>query len=813
MIISIASIVTPIGLYDEVAADAQAQDVSFPYVADNGPFGYGTPPRSSLGFNRQCGVPTWRACPGSDTVEIESDDSSSSEFPFGYNTRVPAEKIELFQSGLKEQEQTVSSFFDIQFRSQTKRQDPEVNNGSFYATGSYRQLGTLVLESTVEAVEGLLVDMVDGRVAFRNHTLPSSLPLGGVWHEDLLVMQPETQCVNTNLTIDFTLSGLNGSVGGSIRDVVLTDRGGFSNIVKQLPKYDKAAPEINADLQGRAYQSAWFFNVLLAVYYNVTRPSPDVFGYLNSEVGKTFQLPETSLLHIDELSISTYSDVFSTFLANDNSTFTSDDKFPAWPNPFEISRSNFSDILDECNGVTQFSKSNTSNVGVACGLMYGVPRLANGDTQLVYEPGTRLSMPLISCASAVKVNVQRFNFRFNGTSALKSLSVDSIQPQSASAPPLYWGVENNSELDLTIVDAIPLWGLVSSSTPKSSSLSVVKSPHLYLTAYMNSFTTGLGSTGTDNMPGLNFPTNALASVYNGDVFGSSSGYGDYSGKNSFSMYAQWQRLSATTNGTARIVNLIYTDVLANGLIGTKSWLPSSDSIPEADAPATVQKRKRATSTSASSSSPTAARVPVQLLVRRIRYRWLYGIPACVGLLLSGIFGLTTLLLLCMGRASPSKMRAYLNATSPGRIITMFLYHNEYECQASSKRWGRGVGSKRVRIGNPTWVPHGSQPSSYHEKPFAYGSGPSASNGSGFENDVYPLIDQKTGVNIQMTPMGSPMPGTSVGNGFQEAQYRPHQGYLNRFNGGQQHSTGSGVPFPPSPATFAGGGYPAGGFAR
>ncbi|OQV11208.1 hypothetical protein CLAIMM_15077 [Cladophialophora immunda] len=803
LIISLASIVTPIGLYDEVGAESGTQDVSFPYVADSGPFGYGTPGRSTLGFNRQCGVPSWRPCPGSDTIEIESADSIASEFPFGYDSRVPSDKITLFQSGLKEQEQTVSSIFDIQFRSHTKRQDPDVNNGSFYETGSYRQLGTLILDDTVEAVEGLVVDMVNGAVAFRNHTLPATLTLGGIWREELLVMQPETQCVNTNLTIDFTLSGLNGSVGGSVRDIVLTDRGGFANIVQKLPEYDRSAPQVNADLQGRAYQSAWFFNVLLAVYYNVTRPSPDVFGYLESEVGKTLQLPETTLLNIDELAISSYSEVFSTFLANDNSSFTSDDSFPYWPNPFGISRSNFSDILDECNGVNSFSKSNMSNVGVACGLIYGVPRLANGNTELVYEPGARLSMPLISCASAVKVSVQTFNFRFNGTSGLRSLHVDSIDPQSPSSRPLYWGIENNSDLDLTITDAIPLWGLVSSDTRESSALSVVKSPHLYLTAYMNAFTTGLGSTGTDNMPGLNFPTNALASVYNGDVFDSSTGYGDYSGKNSFAMYAQWQKLSATTNGTARIVNLIYTDVLANGLVGTKSWLPASDAIPgTTDGSTSTQKRKRAASSTATaeSSSPTTAQVPVQVFTRKIRYHWVYGIPAYMGVFLTGIVGFMTLVLLCLGRASPSKMRTYLNATSPGIS------------EALGTRCWRKEGPHR----KATWVPHASQPLLYPEKLFAYGSSPGATNNHGFEpeTDVAPLIDQKTGVGIQMTPMGSPMPGLGAGNnGFPGAQYQPHHGYVNQFGGGQHQGVGGTPHFPPPPTRLADGGYPAGGFAR
>ena len=52
LIITLASIITPLGLSDTVQPDSFLQDVSFPYIADVGPFGYGTPKRSNVGFNR-----------------------------------------------------------------------------------------------------------------------------------------------------------------------------------------------------------------------------------------------------------------------------------------------------------------------------------------------------------------------------------------------------------------------------------------------------------------------------------------------------------------------------------------------------------------------------------------------------------------------------------------------------------------------------------------------------------------------------------------------------------------------------------------
>jgi len=53
IITGIAGIVTPLGLYQALLPDQQIQ-VTFKYLADNSPFGYGTPPRSNLSFGRQC---------------------------------------------------------------------------------------------------------------------------------------------------------------------------------------------------------------------------------------------------------------------------------------------------------------------------------------------------------------------------------------------------------------------------------------------------------------------------------------------------------------------------------------------------------------------------------------------------------------------------------------------------------------------------------------------------------------------------------------------------------------------------------------
>lgn len=194
LVVTAAAIVTPLGLYDSILPGRSPQQVPFSYVSDLSPMGYGTPPRSDLGFNRWCGYAFPVVCPGSDTVISYSrnDTTFTATMPYGYDSRIPRTKMQLFQSGLAEQSETVSSIFDIQWRSYTTQQGQDVNNGSTFLVGGYRQLTTLILDDAIEAVEGLIVNTISGGIGFRNHTIPSGIPLGATWTEDLLFIEPET---------------------------------------------------------------------------------------------------------------------------------------------------------------------------------------------------------------------------------------------------------------------------------------------------------------------------------------------------------------------------------------------------------------------------------------------------------------------------------------------------------------------------------------------------------------------------------------------------------------------------------------------
>jgi hypothetical protein len=126
-------------------------------------------------------------------------------------------------------------------RQLTTQTNKYIDNGTAYPVNAFRQVDILVLDDTIKVIEGLVVDAKSGGVGFRNHTAPvglASQDRGATWTEDLLFIEPITSCVDTNLTLDFTIVTGNISLPAGIKDFVLTDRGGFANLNRTYPEYD-----------------------------------------------------------------------------------------------------------------------------------------------------------------------------------------------------------------------------------------------------------------------------------------------------------------------------------------------------------------------------------------------------------------------------------------------------------------------------------------------------------------------------------------------------------------------------------------------
>jgi len=263
-LVTIAAVVTPLGLYDDILPSRQEQNIEFAYMEDASPMGYGTPERASdsIGYTRVCGGFLPMQCPGT-TVDISSPGNGTyfeaNITSDDYDIRIPRALAEVYQSGLAEQPQSVSSFFDIQSRQYSFQNQSGMLNGQRYVVSSFRFLTSVILNDAIEPVEGLVVDTETGGIAFRNHTVPLGLKFGGEWTEDLLWIEPETACVNTNISVEFRIP-YTGLTSFSLENISLVDDGGFADLVQHWPVVDVWNAQSEPNLRNRAYKAAWMTN-------------------------------------------------------------------------------------------------------------------------------------------------------------------------------------------------------------------------------------------------------------------------------------------------------------------------------------------------------------------------------------------------------------------------------------------------------------------------------------------------------------------------------------------------------------------------
>jgi hypothetical protein len=727
-LIAVAAIVTPIGLYETIEASKDLESAAFFYIPDKGPMGLGTPLRSELGFSRVCGEsdPIHQVCPGSSGSTKHSVNergrvnSSTAE---GLDYRIPHKLTELYQSGLTSQSPTVSSFFDIQARLFKVLVDKSFGN-STYLIDVYRHLGTFILDDKIQAVEGLVVDTQHPKIGFRNHTAPTNVQYGAEWEEDLLFLEPETKCVDVNISLQLEISP--PSVHTMLRTAHLVDKGGFANMNITSPwpawmmkKGWYGNTQENPALDWRAQAIGWSMNVLLAYFFNVTKPG-EREAYMNSQVGKLFPVNvsyDSNPTKEIEVTRTYYTLVGNTMPPpNYKETVAPMDTHPFffWPNPFNISELHFTLLPELCDGIgpTFDHKANMTTIQVMCGLMVGAAHPIRGEKTLIPQLGTMWEYPIYSCASTTKASIKNVRFRFNSTNndaePMKDLEVldivDKVYSNRNEMP--LWGVE---DANMRIDDVDPLWGLIDPSWKTSVNLSIVRAERLYLPAG-RALTESPSSDGSDFIPAITGPAKAWARVYKGL---DTSGDVDYSGKGGLALYNKWDKLSQTAEGAAQILNLIFTDYAANNLVGTRSQLTPTNRLPNLKRDDKIR----------------PGEVPVRLYHRVIRYRWVYGIPAVLSLLVVAFIFVGAIVALLTGRGSIKFIKHYLWNLSAGRILTTFIYPGSSHMYSNTKEWIRVVGANNIIIshdGRPqggfpvntaeVGSGHGAVRTSYHRLP-------------------------------------------------------------------------------------------------
>ncbi|SPQ25308.1 977e06de-1174-4cee-afc6-2ce7c3bfd637 [Thermothielavioides terrestris] len=718
-LVSVAAIVTPLGLYQTVEP-AGSQDLeALQFVKDDSPFGYGTPARMVAPFTRSCGED---ACPGSSMNQTCVQQGLLLNCTdVVYDRSIPDIWMSTFTDGARQVNQSVSSIFDIQWRTQVNASDAFGSQG-WYVKSGYRQIGILILDPGIHLVDGLIVDAQTGGIGFRNHTTPAPVhEYGSTWTEDILFIEPDTQCVDLNVTFDFYLTQNNTSRLAP-RNLSLTDRGGFSQLARKSP--DLSVPvdgngQGPLDLRERAYKAAWANNFFTLAYFNATGPDPSNITRFDVTPGMKFNSSGSAMNSSGEVTSATffidYQSIRSTLFYGDYLDFSGSpternaSASNATGNPFGISLSDFVAISEICAGSFSSSPANINSSMVGCGLVYGAARRTDGGSEFSPQPGSQWSIPVYSCAASVHATIRTVTFKYNGT-GLAALNVTAATPKSYASPsdiPL-WAVEDMHTT--TLASAQPLWGLLGPANATippalAKNLTTVQQPTLRLPGTLNPDL--LLINGPDyipakegqNLPGVDFYAQALQNAFAITRPGAVGyeGYADYSGLTSLALYTKWRYLSATAAGAAQIINLVWTDIAANSVVGTRGWTTAT------------------TSTSTTSSSDTntdtnntsTVKVPVTPYTRRVRYRLPYAVPAILVLALSAAVLATAAVLLALGRTGAGKMRRLLDATSAGRIMGGFLWGGKEgvaaaaavagERKVKTDEWVRTVGKRAVSV--------------------------------------------------------------------------------------------------------------------
>lgn len=691
LLLAVAGIVTPLGLREELATLASKQ-ADFVYAQDNSAYYLATSPRGRAKFTRLCSqgfglLAGPYPCPYTDDVVTvtRTNGSISYEFPDeGMTPFIPDEVVEIYSSGTKGKGTTVSNFFDIEWRQLTNKLSSYVNNGEAYDSGMYRQLDSFILDNEYKILEGLVVDAKLGGIGFRNHTVPTNVGSGGTWQEDLLFIEPDAACVNTNLTIEFSISR-NSSDGGEIVNLRLVDRGGFVNLDTAYPVLDLNRSQENPDLALRAYKGAYLNNAQTMLVLNVTNPNDkekgiESFSYINSELGREFELASIAGDAYTALGLSWE---FGNYLHMEytNSSFFD---VPEYPNPFNVTRDEFRSITIVCSGSGNADKATVSNIFVGCGLLRGAPVRVDGGPQALLEHGSRWASQLHSCAANVRATIKTVTFSYNGTAeqSLAGLHVEEIQPKKYKSEEDYplWGFE---ETGLNVSGIDPIWGLISPDYASRPNISTLRQPNFYLPGYQE---TG-GFTGfsiSSNLPGSQFPAQAMNQVF---MIGEGGWPFDLLGTASISIFNRWQTLSASPSEAAQIIKLIWTDLAASAVVGTKGTLGSLNVGPDEE----------------------RTSIQVRPIGRRVTYNFLYGIPAFVLLLFIASLAVFFFVSFFFGKVRLQKLRHRLAQVSAGRIYTSSLYPNTSNLVMPSKDWQVANGDKIVVLGHTARATIGTVP--------------------------------------------------------------------------------------------------------
>jgi hypothetical protein len=333
-----------------------------------------------------------------------------------------------------------------------------------------------------------------------------------------------------------------------------------------------------------------------------------------------------------------------------------------------------------CEGQAGGDKANISNIGIYCGLVTGMagPLNKSDDVSLFFPLGANWTQPLYSCASAAKAIIKTVRFKYNGTRGLEDLVIlntpNKVYGSDKERP--FWAVEN-VQRNLSFYD--PIWGLSHPRYETHQNLSTLQKDSLWLPGYSNFYLEPYDT--QQNIPGANFHMTTFSQVY---AINGAKGLLDYTGASSFPIYKRWFELSRNATGAAHMLNLIWTDIAANAVVGTRGWTSQLS-------PTNLAKR-------ASNPGDDDALVPIYIYRRRVHFKYSYGVPAFIVCAFAIGVIIATVALSVMRKTKFGKLNKYMDHTSLARNLTAMLYPKECSQELSKKEWDRHAAKKQIMLG-------------------------------------------------------------------------------------------------------------------
>lgn len=420
----------------------------------------------------------------------------------------------------------------MQYRNFVLSTKAQVNDNQLYSQGTWNMLQTVSATNTLAAVEGIVYDTTSYTgFGILNSTIPIQ-DLPSSWNRDILWLEPNVACVDTNLTLDYAVTTGLQAVNTSL---YVTDRGGFINLATTAPNWNQTFN--NSNLPFRASNGAYYHNELLMTTLQITKQNMSSLG--------------TSYLLSDSL----------TALLKSNGGISSNifglQRLAYLPSIAKNMVLDFS-ISDYCAGYTSDYPSTPQYKLVQCMLVIGGANVLGSKSTPIW------SNPLFVCAASTQARMQHVKFSAESTKGTDSLPHISVTRQNTNQP-ILWGIEKTGA---NISYANPYWGPIADEYENDDSLYTTRAEVLELPAWIdNSFALDSGyywNTQSSSIPGM-----AWDVLAGGQVRGYSSLFRNDG--NEWITSGAWQYLTTDWFSTPLLVESIWTDLMINNVVGANTF--------------------------------------------------------------------------------------------------------------------------------------------------------------------------------------------------------------------------------------------------